>query len=144
MSKNTTVTANAPAGLRQTVSVDLTAAHRDPVNIGTEWQVNVTQKRSAFNFFGSRKSIDTHVKVQIGNGILEFFGSHVFSIYILQRLPMIILQKMGFAASHKYLYVVLCFFATIAMAVLFDLAMDRLDGVLFTRRREKAKIPAAE
>lgn len=67
MSKNTTVTANAPAGLRQTVSVDLTAAHRDPVNIGTEWQVNVTQKRSAFNFFGSRKSIDTHVKVQIGN-----------------------------------------------------------------------------
>ncbi len=51
MSKNTTVTANAPAGLRQTVSVDLTAAHRDPVNIGTEWQVNVTQKRSAFNFF---------------------------------------------------------------------------------------------
>lgn len=84
------------------------------------------------------------MKVQIGNGILEFFGSHVFSIYILQRLPMIILQKMGFAASHKYLYVVLCFFATIAMAVLFDLAMDRLDGVLFTRRREKAKIPAAE
>lgn len=65
MGNNTTVTAKAPEGLRQTVNVDLTAARRDPVNIGAEWQVTVTQKRSAFNFFGSRKSIDTHVKVQV-------------------------------------------------------------------------------
>ncbi len=65
MCKNTTVTAKAPAGLRQTVNVDLTASRRDPVNIGTEWQVTVTQKRSAFNFFGSRKSIDTHVWAQV-------------------------------------------------------------------------------
>jgi len=65
MSKNTTITANAPSGLRQTVNVDLTAGHRDPVNIGTEWRVEVHQKRSPFNFFGSRKSIDTHVNVQV-------------------------------------------------------------------------------
>ena len=67
MSKNTTVSAKAPAVLRQTVNVDLTATRRDPVNIGTEWIVEVTQKRSAFNFFGSRKSIDTHVHVQVSD-----------------------------------------------------------------------------
>lgn len=78
------------------------------------------------------------MKVQIGNGILEFFGSHVFSIYILQRLPMIILSKLGLAASHKYVFVTLCFFATIVMAVLFDLATDRLDKVLFRPKNPKA------
>lgn len=77
------------------------------------------------------------MKIQIGNGILEFFGSHVFSIYILQRLPMIFLTKIGLAASHKYVFVVLSLFATIAMAVIFDLAMDKLDKILFTRKPKK-------
>lgn len=84
------------------------------------------------------------MKVQIGNGILEFFGSHVFSIYILQRIPMLILTKLGLAASHKYVFVSLCFFATVAMAVLFDLAMDKLDGVLFRKRVKKAVAAEAE
>ncbi len=84
------------------------------------------------------------MKVQIGNGILEFFGSHVFSIYILQRLPMIILTKIGLAASHKYVFVALCFFATVTMAVLFDLATDKLDGVLFRKRIKKAVAAEAE
>lgn len=82
------------------------------------------------------------MKVQIGNGVLEFFGSHVFSIYILQRIPMIILTRLGLAASHKYVFVALCFFATVTMAVLFDLAMDRLDKLLFTRR--KKTLPSTE
>lgn len=84
------------------------------------------------------------MKVQVNNGILEFFGSHVFSIYILQRIPMIILTKLGLAASHKYVFVALCFFATVTMAVLFDLAMDRLDGVLFVNKKKKSEISQAE
>lgn len=77
------------------------------------------------------------MKVRIGNGILEFFGSHVFSIYILQRIPMIILSKLGLAASHKYIFVCLCFVCTIVMAVLFDFATDRLDNLLFEKKRKK-------
>lgn len=84
------------------------------------------------------------MKVQIGNGILEFFGSHVFSIYILQRIPMIILTKLGLAASHKYVFVALCFFATVTMAVLFDLAMDKVDCFLFKSKKKKAEMLSSE
>jgi len=76
------------------------------------------------------------MKVKIGNRILEFFGSHVFSIYILQRLPMIVLQKLGLAAQSKYVFVVVCFVITVALAVVFDKLMAKLDGVLFDRKKK--------
>ena len=78
------------------------------------------------------------MKVKIGNGILDFFGSHVFSVYILQRIPMIILSKLGLAQSHKYIFVVLCFVCTVVMAVLFDFFVGKLDNVLFLKRIKKA------
>ena len=84
------------------------------------------------------------MKVQIGNGILDFLGSHVFSIYILQRLPMILLTKLGLAESNKYIFVAVCFFATVTMAVLFDLAMNKLDCLLFTHKIKKADSPVTQ
>ncbi|MBQ7005393.1 MAG: hypothetical protein IJN68_03075 [Clostridia bacterium] len=78
------------------------------------------------------------MKVKIGNGILDFFGSHVFSVYILQRIPMIILSKLGLAASHKYVFVVLCFVCTVVMAVLFDFFTGKLDSLLFKKRIKEA------
>lgn len=76
------------------------------------------------------------MKVSISNKILEFFGSHVFSIYILQRLPMIVFSKVGFAAANKYLFVVLCFIVTVILAILFDRMTDRLDKILFRSRKK--------
>ena len=77
------------------------------------------------------------MKVKIGNPVLSFFGSHVFSIYILQRIPMIIFSKLGLASANKYLFVVLCFSATVMLAVIFDKLTDKLDRVLFDRRIKK-------
>jgi len=74
------------------------------------------------------------MKVKIGNRALSFFGSHVFSIYILQRIPMIILSKLGLAAESKYLFVVLCFILTVLLALLFDRLTARLDKVLIDRK----------
>ena len=74
------------------------------------------------------------MKITVENGILEFFGSHVFSIYILQRLPMIILSKAGLASGHKYIFVVACLVATIVLAVAFDAFTDKLDGFLFRKK----------
>ncbi len=79
------------------------------------------------------------MKVKVGNGILDFFGSHVFSVYILQRIPMIILSKLGLAQSHKYVFVALCFVCTVVMAVLFDLFTDKLDGIIFRKRVKKSE-----
>ena len=81
------------------------------------------------------------MKVKIANPILNFFGSHVFSIYILQRIPMIIFSRLGLAASNKYIFVVLCFALTLIMAVIFDKLMHGLDGLISggIKNRQKSK-----
>ena len=77
------------------------------------------------------------MKVKIGNAVLNFFGSHVFSIYILQRIPMIILSKLGLDDYNKYLFIVLCFIATVIMSVAFDRLTDRLDRLLFSKAKKQ-------
>ena len=64
------------------------------------------------------------MKVRIYNRILEWFGMHVFSIYILQRLPMILLDRMGLIDSHKYLCLIAVFALTIPLAIAFEKATD--------------------
>ena len=76
------------------------------------------------------------MKVKIGNAVLSFFGSHVFSIYILQRIPMIIFSKLGLDSYNKYLFVVLCFIITVIMAVAFDKLTDRLDSAVFGKLKK--------
>lgn len=78
------------------------------------------------------------MKIKIGNKVLTFFGSHVFSIYILQRLPMLVLSKLGLAAADKYLFVAVCFVITVILAVIFDKLTDKLDGLLFKKRMKKS------
>ena len=70
------------------------------------------------------------MKVQIANSILDWFGSHIFSIYILQRIPMIILYQMGYA-NHKYFFIIASFVLTVAIASVFDLITDKLDSLIF-------------
>ena len=60
------------------------------------------------------------MKVSIDSPILSWFGSHVFSIYILQRIPMMILDWLGISRSHKYYFLVLSFVITILIAMIFD------------------------
>lgn len=60
------------------------------------------------------------MKVKIGNPITGFLGRHVFSIYILQRLSMIIFYKIGLAETSQYLYFFVCLTVTIILAVLYD------------------------
>lgn len=60
------------------------------------------------------------MKVQIHNGLLEWFGKHVFSIYILQRLSMIVLDHFGCIESHKYISLVVVFLITAPIALIFE------------------------
>ena len=60
------------------------------------------------------------MKVKIGNGIINWFGGHVFSVYILQRIPMIVMHKMGFIDSHKYMSLIIVILSTITIAAVFD------------------------
>ena len=64
------------------------------------------------------------MKVSLHNKILHFFGKHLFSVYILQRLPMLVFAHLG--VTNQYLFVVLSFAVTVLLAVLFDDGIGKL------------------
>ena len=57
--------------------------------------------------------------IYIKNGILEWFGSNLFSFYILQRLPMMYLKKAGLGKD-IYLYFFLSFILSVILAYCFS------------------------
>ncbi len=69
------------------------------------------------------------MRVSINNNILQWFGKRVFGIYILQRIPMLILYNYG-AQENAFLFAAVSFAATIVMAEIFERAMDKLDVAL--------------
>lgn len=60
------------------------------------------------------------MKISFNNTILSWFGTHIFSVYILQRIPMMILHYFGVTQNHKYFFIVLSIIATICLAHIFD------------------------
>ena len=66
------------------------------------------------------------MKITIYNGFLEWTGKHVFGIYILQRLPMTVLEQLGLIESHKYMSLTAVIIITFAMAEYFQKYTDRL------------------
>ena len=66
---------------------------------------------------------------RIKNDILEWFGTHLFGFYILQRLPMICLKKAGFDKD-IYLFFLLCFIISVVLAHGFSKLTGHLDRTL--------------
>lgn len=73
------------------------------------------------------------MKVQVHNNILEFCGKHLFSIFILQRIPMIILSQFGLNENIP-LFMILSTVFTFVIAVLFDIVVGKLDNLIFKRK----------
>lgn len=76
------------------------------------------------------------MKIKINNPMLMFFGKHVFSIYILQRIPMRLLYQFDFNSSPINMFIV-SFAVTLFIALAFDAAMKKLDSRLFDRKKLK-------
>ena len=76
------------------------------------------------------------MKVQIKSTILDWFAQHIFSFFILQRIPMLLLRHYGFAKD-PYFYIIMSFFITVVMSMLCDAAMDKLDSIIFKPRKKK-------
>lgn len=64
-------------------------------------------------------------KVHIGNSICGFLGKYTFEIYILQRIPMMLLQHI---VKEKYVYLFLSFVFTLLLAVMFKSIFDKIDN----------------
>ncbi len=71
---------------------------------------------------------------KVGNPILKFLGKYTFEIYILQRLPMMLLQG---RFSNQYVYLGVSFAATLLIAVAFKTMLDWLDGLIFRKGDKK-------
>ncbi len=69
-------------------------------------------------------------KVKIDNGILRWLGKHAFSIYILQRLPMILLRHWGLSGN-ILLFSALSLVATLLLAAGFQKLTDFVDKKCF-------------
>lgn len=67
-----------------------------------------------------------------GNRMLKWLGNHVFSIYILQRIPMIIGRELGLN-EYVFLYFFLSLVGTALLAILFDWLTMNLEKRIFTR-----------
>ena len=80
------------------------------------------------------------MKLDVCNPILIFFGKHLFEMYILMRIPMLILQRLG--VTNVYLFVFLSFAATVLLAVGFKKLTGAIDKPLFAAK-PAARPPAA-
>ena len=71
--------------------------------------------------------------VKISNPVLLFLGKYTFEIYILQRIPMLLLKN---HFSNPYLYLAAGFAASLLVAVGFHKLLEWLDGVIYRKRRK--------
>lgn len=74
------------------------------------------------------------MRISINNKILQWFGKRVFGIYILQRIPMMILSHFG-ANRNPVLFAAASFAITIVFAEIFERAMDKLDVLLHLSKK---------
>ncbi|WP_177918926.1 acyltransferase family protein [uncultured Eubacterium sp.] len=78
------------------------------------------------------------MKFKIENKIIEFFSKHIFSIFMLQRVPMIILDHFK-VSENPYLFVSLSFVFTIIIAVIFDIFTAYTDKLIFSITNQTTK-----
>ena len=82
----------------------------------------------------------TQMRLRTHNPVLHWLGVHSFGIYILQRLPMRILQHLELDKRTE-LFIILSAAATLMIAPIFTWATGKLDGLIFADRPQKGKQP---
>ena len=72
---------------------------------------------------------------------MRWVGEHLFELYILQRLPMMILKPYMLTEEAdimvRYCYVVICFLSTVIISVLYRKTIVRLAGMILTELERK-------
>ncbi len=81
------------------------------------------------------------MKIKITSSVLDWFSGHVFSFFILQRIPMIILTHYGYTRE-PIAFIIISFFGTVCLATVFDCITDKLDGIIY-KKREKQELKSA-
>lgn len=77
------------------------------------------------------------MKFSFRSNILSWFGEHVFSVYILQRIPMMILKHVGLAENHRYMFLVMALLMTIVLAIIFEKFIKIIERYIFLNGAKK-------
>ncbi len=88
-----------------------------------------------FVAFGVSFIVLLSMKIHLKSNFFDWFGGHIFSFFILQRIPMIILKNIGLA-KYPYIFIIISFILTMGLAYGFDKLTDYLDKIIY---RKKAK-----
>lgn len=81
------------------------------------------------------------MKVRIGNKALSFLGSHVFEIYIFQRIPMILLSKYTPLTSdpkYYYFFFLAVVLGTFLITIVMHFIYGKVDGLIKNGIKKKA------
>lgn len=76
------------------------------------------------------------MKMSVSSPLLKFFGRHVFSIYILQRIPMIVLSDLKWTNKLPYVCLAIALVSTCLMAVLFDRGKKKAERIIWPPGRK--------
>lgn len=74
------------------------------------------------------------MKISFASQVLDWFGKRVFSIYILQRIPFLLLSNYSLFTAHKYAFVVVSLAITVPMAIAFDRTTAFISGKIWKDR----------
>lgn len=70
------------------------------------------------------------IKVNIDNSVLQWLGTNSFSIYIMQRWPMILLSYFGIN-ENKWLFLIFTIPSALIVAWAFNKILSRIDKYFF-------------
>ncbi len=65
------------------------------------------------------------MKIKINNKYLKWFGDNLFGLYILQRIPMLILKSIGYT-NHSYRFALIAFISTIILTIIFNFITKKI------------------
>ena len=79
------------------------------------------------------------MRVSVHNKVLMWCGKNLFGLYILQRIPMIVLKEVGLASYNKYLFFFASLAITVPLAWLFEKYTGKLWGLITSPKRKQEK-----
>lgn len=74
------------------------------------------------------------MKFSFDSSILRWLGMYLFWIYILQRIPMILLKRVNAIYNYPYVYIILCAFVTLFLAFLMNKVSMRIKETVFENK----------
>jgi len=74
------------------------------------------------------------MRLSLHNKILEWLGKHSFGIYLLHRIPMILLSHFGILSDNKYLFAALVIALTLPLAAGFTRLCELTDRIIYPKR----------